>query len=167
MKMKSIQTHHRGLKISFVCLWSFVFKGEHLADSFGVLYSNCNSMTSSKPIKHLIKDQNNKLQSAEVMNNLLIFHLEFLLNPFSSALNSMARSRFQNEPRRYLCGPTYHDYTTTFPLLILTEHMSQDTYSLSYGNVIPDTMLSCSLLGLLYHIMIPRTLPWYGIYPPI
>lgn len=39
-------------------------------------------------------------------------------------------------------------------LLIIIEHTSQDTYSLSYGNFILDTMFSCGSLGFLYHIMI-------------
>lgn len=69
-----------------------------------------------------------------------------LLNSFFSAPDLLSHCQ-----KKHHRGSTYH---IPLSLLIIIEHMSQDTYSLSYGNFIPDTMFSCRPLGFLYHIMI-------------
>lgn len=103
---------------------------------------------SSKPIKHhkqlLIKIKKGPNETDQ-MNILLIFPIEFLLKLV------VRKSRERNH-----CGPTYHDHTNIISLSssIRIEHMSQDTYSLSYGNFTPGRPLS-----FLYHIMIPTLSP--------
>lgn len=68
---------------------------------------------------------------------------------------------------RYRCGCSrwLHRYVFS-SVSISVELMSQDTYSLSYGNFIPDVAFSCRLPGFLYHIMIPSALPRHRMYPP-
>lgn len=65
----------------------------------------------------------------------------------------------------YGCSCWLHRYVFS-SVLICVQLMSLDTYSLSYGNVIPDVAFSCRLPGFLYHIMIPSALPRCHMYTP-
>ncbi len=116
-------------------------------------YSNCNDMITQGAVNKDQKGPDKSVQTVEVMNILLLFQIEFLLNPCCRALNLLSLEHCQKIPLWFHI-PWLHRHIF-LSLLILTEHMSQDTYSLSYGNFIPDTMFSSRPLGLLYRIMIP------------
>lgn len=124
--------------------YSFVFKQKHLADSFWGTYSNCSSIMSSKPIKHhkqlLIKIKKGPNETAQ-MNILLIFQIEFLLK-------LVVRKKAWKKPLWSHIPWPHHLISLSSSIHI--EHMSQDTYSLSYGNFTPGRPLR-----FLYHIMIP------------
>lgn len=62
----------------------------------------------------------------------------------------------KKKPKRHRCGYELWLHRHIFSSLSIDmELMSQDTYSLSYGNFIPHVAFSCRLPGFLYHIMIP------------